>query len=220
MRVCFDEDNLDTIIPPLETNPNGTWSTTYHNNTNLWYSPFEIAHFKRQNEHVRKTLVRIDKVSYQNPSSWSYTLRRLHGACCKVKTAQDVVQILQSTAYPFQECILGLERQGIPAIAQCVLQRRAEIYACILELQYSNLAPHIKVERIRDASCAVSHASALYARMLAEIVAATITERMLVDFSSSPLSTSTTSLSSAGTAATDEDEEEDAQEMDFTPLPL
>lgn len=225
MRVCFDEQ-ADTIIPTSsllqEEEHQGQQPSQQQQQHVLWYSPAEIAHFKRQNEQLRATLVRIDKVSFRNPTSWSSALRRLHGACCRWATAEKVVQVLERTpALPFQDICLGLERQGIPAIATAVLRRRAEIYAAIFELQYThdNLSVEAKWQRMCQASRTVSRASALYARLLAEIVAATITQRMRVDLTVAD-AVVVNEQQGKDVAVEAQEEEQEEEEDDFTPLPF
>lgn len=231
-RVCFD-DRPDTIITPQKATYQKDTSGFEDNNTTTWYTSFEIAHFKRQNEQMKRTLGRIDAVAYANPASWSAALRRLHTACCKLATADQVVQVLQQApSYPFTDTTLGMERQGIPSIAQCVLRRRSELYATVLALQYvqhDGVSDQQRTQRMRQASCNISHAAVLYARLLAEIVAATISQRFLVDLTTTEttskktmaaLSTSPTSILPSNmeerVAANEAEDEED----DFTPLPF
>ena len=186
-KVCFD-DRAPVIIsvslgmarPKDDDHKNDVPSDI------LWYSPEDIATFKKEHSQLRKVLFAIDKATRGRPFSWSFALRRLYRACCTATHMTEVMDALQSTTYPFHETTLGMERQGLPDIAQSVMERRSKMYTEIQKQQEQIIHPNARSMQICNASSAISRPSVLYARLLAEIVAATLTESMAVELACDP----------------------------------
>lgn len=145
----------------------------------LWYSPTEIAEFRKQTRDSVLVLHNLERLFCHDPQSWAKTLEDAYRIFDSAKSARDLRNLLptaviipDSNQFIGTAFTIGLERRAIPTISADTRIHRQQLVEDILRSQEDTPSEGRACRRLRQISRQHSLTGRLYARHVARLSAA------------------------------------------------